>query len=476
MTRTPLRYSKKTLRPFQEENLTPLTLRDELQDRYLPGMISWLVNRGWPAARAAGSLWQMSELGTVLIEWLELPGQSQGHPDLAKQAADTLRSGIVPYLLDHATQTPEGYVTWDVHLHDTSQAVAVLLKFLKSFRRELPIEQQQAAISVCLHALTWIIEERLISSDLSNHTSATLAKVAEALGSVIRLYGGKQNPFVRRLRRKQQWPEFIRLRSERHLAKLVEEMLRRTHWSKQTSRGTEPGDVLDHLGSICPLLDSKGLRHRLSTSILASIEVLEDELLVGEQKVGAARALALNEYVRACMALASVMSRPPRINEWVTLPLLYKFCWEIDVFPDGSIYHELRVTTEFANCLNGLLAGRWAKLDDPIITIYRTSLQQSVPAGRMSELRAEIFGGLHREEELSQRLQNALQNQAWQIISLAVFLAALLALLGGVLFASIWDLTTEAFLTALTFWIGLLGTGVTAYARWTLNRVRRQGK
>ncbi len=62
----------RTFRPFREDDLTPLTLRDELQNHYLRAMVSWLLTQGWPAAKSAGSLWQIAELCIVLVEWLEL--------------------------------------------------------------------------------------------------------------------------------------------------------------------------------------------------------------------------------------------------------------------------------------------------------------------------------------------------------------------------------------------------------------------
>jgi hypothetical protein len=395
MTKSPLRFDDKTLRPYREQNLTPLTLREELE-RYQAGMINWLVTQGWPSAREAGSLWQLADLSLVLLEWLELVEGDQAHQDLVERTETVLLEEIVPYLLDpaHVIRSESGRVTWDGHLHDTSEVVTVLVKMLDQLGERLSRQEELDILEACHSALDWIVEERMIASELSHHSDGTLAHSVGMWGGIIGL-SEEQGFVTRKLRR----GKFDKYRPEVRMSELIEELIRRARRTGQESRWYGHHEVLKTLAQTHNMIKDRRLAQAVIGFMPTAIKTIEEELWTNIYDVGSAKVAALDGYFRSSVFLSS-----SSINRKILLPSVYEFCWKIEVYPDRSIYHSLRVTTEFASCLNGLLGGSWAILDEPLLQIYQTALQQTSPDKYARDLRKEIFEGLSREQELRQRI------------------------------------------------------------------------
>lgn len=447
-----------TLLPARNESVHWLTLREELQGRYLAGMIDWLGNEGWQAAKSANSFWQIAHLGTVLIDWLSLQLSEQERTNNVRKI---LQTEIVPHILD-SSRTDNNTVIWDYHVYDNSIVVTFLLKYIYSFYTHVPPAQKASIVAQSQKALVWITRDILFSDNPWRTAEASLGLADESMAMVVEtLQTVKQLNW--RTGRK-----FSHLPVDHLLTKLVQGLLLRANREDESPKWGGLSTVLPRLVTANTTLKDKTLRKALNETLLAGILVLERELQQSSG-VGPHQVENLEGYIFASLHFSSVHKKH-LLNDQIVIPLLYKHCWEIDVFDDGSIYHSLQVTTAFAGCLVELIAGNWHLLDMPMMKLYQTALQNTAISEQVGQLRQEIFTGLSRELDLERKLSQLLEWQRFLFKALSGLIFWGISLWIGIGFYNILGSNHEVFWTVYLFGLGLVGAGTARLYAWMRNR------
>lgn len=176
-----------TFHPYKEENLTPVTLREEIRDNYLRKSIEWLLNYEQPnrliRAEENESPWQAAFSTLLFIEAKKIFQAAGSHQNLIKEIdrkilGDSSFQGIAHWFIEIA-ETKDDFLFWDGTLYDTSIVTRALLSIRKSYKLSRDLEKELKVAS--RRAVGWLCERIMHRHQVPDYASSSVNVVLAAL-------------------------------------------------------------------------------------------------------------------------------------------------------------------------------------------------------------------------------------------------------------------------------------------------------
>lgn len=445
-----------TFRPYSEDNLTPLTLREVLRDEYLRGAIMWLL--GYDASRplsqqldnrpmraqAIGSTWQVAWTSLDCLYARAIFVKDQVHADLVREIdrqllGDDHLQGVAEWLLKRRHASKDEFVNWNGRLFDTAITLNTLIRLRSQYPAQLHSDEMSLTVK---KGLRWLVECVALRNGPDWSHNDALAQVIMMFVCAARL-----------------WEEQFRAIQEEYAQKVssdpdpllsvVKTVLSRGEnigggqrsgpglWYESPPYGQETctrdwnviGEGVDveyvdeagavkmrHwdsypmvLRSLAQVSRDSGLGDQETESILLNLQggllYLEQRLRQGFEAHGP-RSNALTAYIEGHEVLGQDLAGQHQWDDNLILSILHRNCRHGSRFEDGSIFLDLYTTKYFADCLAQAVE-RWPRAQEQVVRLYDDALEVVTKEGRMTAERRQIYELNLVEHELRTKLRIA---------------------------------------------------------------------
>lgn len=482
------RHSLPTFRPYREGGLTPLTLREELRDRYLKEAVEWLL---WSTemdkpmrAQELDSPWQTAWCVLECLEARSIFEKDGAHLDLVEAidgkilGAEVVR-GTAHWLLDKAEEdrSLDGtLIHWDHRLFDTAIVSRALLQIHIQYYRMQDLHGGNGVLRRCVpstvaRALRWLCERwtRRDALDLTENDA-----LSEALLTFVLAKSCGERQFDQIL------GGYERSLGADPLSALCAEICSRSRELSQW-KGNETDTPLvwdDHatvmrgLSAFYAYIGQRSPEEaiRLGTLLLRGLLYLEVQLREGFAEHGP-RSKAIGAYVQASSLLTDCGRNPeagatgqPQADTNLIMASIYKSCSDAERFEDGSVFHDLYSTMYYVHMLTRILR-HFTPVEKPVIRLHDEALWAITRESRVSLERRQVYA--LRSSQQALRLQIATMQKRLNLHKTAlVMTVAVICVAGFSLY--IWrPMDLLGYVGAVSSAMAIVSAGIA----WLLDRI-----
>jgi hypothetical protein len=452
-------YTPPVFRPYREDKLTPLTLREVLRDEYLRGAIMWLLgyNASRPMAEQINNRpiraqesecpWHVAWSIICSLDSKHIFLEADKHRELVaeidrKVLGDGSLQGAVSWLLA-AAQAEGEFVHWDSVLYDTAVVTLALLSVRKAYGiNRLGAEWEDELKKITNTSVGWLCGQVRDIHSMKTIVSGNESVVLSALLFAERHFHGEFNKLLQKC--------------SEHVGKNVLDFLCDDLLSKE-----KPSEAIFALDEFYKHTSSESYKKRIRDILPKEVERLEPILSSGQETAG--RALRLAEYIRTT-GLLDLANKPVKhgdqpdtlANRRIVLQNLYNLTKPSTRFLDGSLYHTLYVTVYATRCYIEVCQ-RWKEVTRPVLDLYNALLSSATEGARVSEERKQMLALAHDNSILKDILLQNHRRDTWYK-TVITFLASIIVVLPIVFFLlSIYGSDPQTFWSAIGVVLAIAG-------------------